>query len=60
MTRPIAEVNAGDFHFELHKEDGKHRVLRSDISDPAHILEEVTDLQDIPPTVFNIFNELMY
>ena len=60
MTRPVAEADAGDFHFELYKSnDGKYRCLRSDVSDPMQNAEEVTDLQDIPSTVFNIFNELM-
>lgn len=56
----IADTNAGDFHFELRKsEDGKFRCLRSDVSAPL-LTEEVTDLQDIPRQVFNIFNKLMY
>lgn len=59
-TQTVAQVDAGDFHFELKKEDGKYKCLRSDVSDPTQDPEEVTDLQDIPPTVFSIFNKLMY
>ena len=56
----VAQVDAGDFHFELKKEGGKYKCLRSDVSAPAPDPEEVTDLQDIPPAVFTIFNRLMY
>lgn len=56
----VARADAGDFHFELKKEDGKFKCLRTDVSDPARNSEEVTDMKDIPSTVFNIFNRLMY
>lgn len=60
MMRPVAQATVGDFRFELHKgDDGKYKCLRSDVSDPVQNREEVTDLQDIPSTVFNIFNRLM-
>lgn len=59
-TKPLAEADAGDFHFELHKEsDGKFHCLRRDVSAPMHA-EEVTDMRDIPPQVFSLFNGLMY
>ncbi len=60
MGRPLAVVDAGDFHFELHKkEGGEHQILRSDISDPAHIPEEVKS-EELPLQVSNIFNRFMY
>ena len=59
--KPLAEVDAGDYHFALKKsDDGKYQCLRSDISDPMRNPEVVTDMQDIPPTVFSIFNGLMF
>ncbi len=58
-SKLLAETDAGDFHFELHKEDdGKFKCLRSDVSAPAHP-EEVKDIHEIPQTVFTIFNKLM-
>ncbi len=58
-SKTIASADAGDFHFELKKEGDKYHCLRSDVSNPTQA-EEVTDLQDIPQTVFTIFNKLMY
>ncbi|HEY6021135.1 MAG TPA: hypothetical protein VIY48_14880 [Candidatus Paceibacterota bacterium] len=60
MSQVVAQANAGDFHFELRKEDdGKFHCLRSDVSAPMHP-EEVKDLREIPQQVFTIFNGLMY
>lgn len=58
--RTIASADVGDFHFELVKEDSRYKCLRSDVSDPGNTPEEVSDLSDIPSTVFSIFNKLMY
>ena len=61
MEKTVATADAGDYHFELKKSnDGKFKCLRSDVSDPMHQSEEVSDLQEIPSTVFNIFKGLMY
>ena len=56
----VAKVDSGDYHFELRKEDGKFKCLRSDVSDPNGNVEEVREIQEIPPQVFSIFNRLMY
>lgn len=56
----VAKADAGDYHFELKKENGKFKCLRSDVSDPTGSTEEVRDLQEIPSQVFSIFNRLMY
>lgn len=59
--KKVAEEDAGDFHFELHqKEDGKYTCVRSDVSDPTRQSEELTEVRDIPPNVFSLFNKLMY
>lgn len=60
-NNPIAQANVGDYHFELHKEEGgRHKVLRSDISDPARIPEEVAEVQELPPQIFSIFKNCMW
>jgi hypothetical protein len=59
QSRPLAQAEAGDFHFELRKKgNGKHEVLRSDISDPARTPEVVTP-QELPSQVFDIFKDCM-
>lgn len=60
MERLLAQADEGDYHFELKKEDGKYKCLRSDVSDPAYHPEEVTDLRDIPSKIFKIFNRFMH
>lgn len=60
MAKPVAEMNIGDYHFELHKEGDKFKCLRSDVSDPAAPTEELIDPNEIPPQVFSIFQGLMY
>jgi len=60
--KTVASADAGDFHFELKKnDDGTFRYVRSDISDPARTPEELSNpKEEIPPQVFIIFNGLMY
>ena len=60
MVQKVAKADAGDYSFELHKkENGEFACFRSDVSDPTQNLEEVTDIQQIPPQVFSIFRNCM-